>query len=301
MRAVWELARRQLGLFTWAQAIQLVTQDEVRTSLRRGHARRFRRGVYVVAGAPPSYERAVLGALLAAEVDAWASHRTAARLHDLKVPPPDGIDILTMPHHRVRLEGVAHHRNKLVVVGDLTTIGPIAVTSVARTLVDCTPWLPGAALARAVDDAQRRGRLTIDQLEAAHAAVDEGPRTGRHLVVPMRPVLAQRLAGQHPGGSDRELDVLDILRRAGMPLPVQQFPVVVAGRQRYLDYAYPEARVYIEFLGFSEHGLIRTVFDDDADREPELALLGWLGIPVTSNTRDDLFVDRVRRALARAA
>jgi hypothetical protein len=298
---MWKLARRQLGLITRAQALQLVTKDKLFWLLHRGDLQQLRRGVYVVAGAPQTYEQAVLAAVLAAGGDAWASHRTAARLHGLKVPAPELIDVLTLPDHRVRLDGVAHHRNKLVVVHDVTTVGAVPVTSVARTLVDCMPWLPGRWLASAVDDARRRRILDVADLEAAHAAVDEGPRTGRHLVVPMRPVLADRLGGQHAGGSDLELDVLQTLRAAGMPLPVQQFPIVVAGRQRYLDYAYPEHRVYIEFKGFSEHGEIRTVFDDDAEREPELALLGWIGIPATSNTRPHDLVDRVRRALTRAA
>jgi hypothetical protein len=301
MRAFWQLARRQLGLITRAQALQLLSKGQLEHLVERGDVVRRRRGVYAVAGMPPTYAQTVLAAVLAAQVDAWASHRTAARLHGLKVPAPEGIDVLTLPDHRVRLEGVVHHRNTLVVVGDVTVLGGVPITSVARTLVDCIPWLPGKALDRAIDDARRRGIVDVDQLAAAHAAVDEGPRTGRHLVVPMRPVLARRLEGQDAGGSDRELEVLEVLRQAGMPLPVQQFPIMVAGRQRYLDYAYPDARVYIEFLGFSEHGMIRSTFDDDAEREPELALMGWLGIPVTSNTPADHLVDRVTRALARAA
>ena len=37
MDELWELARRQLGLFTWLQAIQLVTEAQLRTLIRRGH------------------------------------------------------------------------------------------------------------------------------------------------------------------------------------------------------------------------------------------------------------------------
>jgi hypothetical protein len=173
------------------------------------------------------------------------------------------------------------------------------VTSVARTLVDCTTWLPGQLLGVAVDDARRRGLLRTRELEAAHAEVDEGPRTGRRKVVPLRAVLADR---HDAGGSDRELDVLGILRQAGLPEPVQQHPVHVARQQRYLDYAYPEHRIYLEFDGFAEHGLIRSTFDDDRERDAELALLGWVGLHFTSNTRIPDLVSRVERALrARSA
>ena len=294
MRALWKLARRQLGLITRAQALQLVSISTFNRLVADGHVHVFRRGVWVVAGAPASYEQTVLAAQLAAGEDAWLSHRTAGRLLGLRVPPPEGIDILTFPDRRIRLDGVVQHRNFLVVTADVGRVGPLSVTSVARTLLDCSPWLPGGALGLAVDDARRRGLLLVEDLEAAHAAVDEGPRTGRHLVRPMRKVLADR---HHAGGSDRELDVLRILRRAGLPLPVQQFAVVVGGRRRVLDYAYPLQRVYLEWDGFAEHGLIRSTFDDDRERDAELALLGWLGLHFTSSTRPEDVVSRVERAL----
>lgn len=269
MRALWKLARRQLGLITRAQALQLVTEAQFEHLARRGHLRRRRRGVWAVAGMPETYEQTVLAAVLAAGDDAWGAQRTAARIWDLRVPPPIAIDVLTMPNRRVRMDGVAHHRNELIVTSDVTVHKGVPVTSVARTLVDCMPWLPGRALRAAVNDARRRKLVTLEDVEAAHAAVDEGPRTGRHLVRPMRPLLTVR---DLPGGSDRELDVLDILRAARLPLPVQQFPVVLAGRQRYLDYAYPDRKIYLEWDGFQEHGLMRDTFDDDRARDAELAL-----------------------------
>jgi hypothetical protein len=294
MRALWELARHQLGLITWAQAIQLVTEDEFRTLVDQGHIERRRRGVYAVAGTPPSYEQAVLAAVLAVGGPAWASHRTAARLHGLKVPVPEAIDVLTLPNKRMRIVGVAQHRNQVLPLRDLGRAGAVPATTVAKTLVDCTPWLPGLRLTRAIDDARRRKLVTYEEVELAHAELDKGRRTGRHLVVPLRPVVADR---HDAGGSDRELDVRGILRRTGLPLPVQQHPVFVAGRWRFLDDAYPEPMIYLEFDGFAEHGVIRETFDDDRERDAELALLGWIGIRYTSNTRAADLVSRVRRAL----
>ena len=295
---MWEVAKTQYGLVTTAQALEELTWAQVRRRLERGELVRHRVGVYAIAGVPPSYEQSVMGAVLAAGEDAWASHLTAGTLRGLRVPPPTATDLLTLPNRRIRLDGVTHHRNKLIVVADVGFVRGIPITSAARTLVDCIPWLPGFRLGATVDDARRRGLLEMDDLEAALAAVDEGRRTGRRRVRPMRPVVADR---HDAGGSDRELDVLRVLRRAGMPLPVQQHPIVVAGRQRYLDYAYPDVKVYLEFLGFSEHGLIRSTFDDDTEREAELALLGWLGLGFTSNTRPEDLVSRVHRALSASA
>ena len=295
MEAMWNIARRRLGLITRAQALQLVSKAELRGLVDRGYLVVRRRGVYAVAGAPETYEQAVLAAVLAAGDFARASQRTAARLWSLRVPPPELIDVLTLPNRRLRLDGVAQHRNQRLEL-PISQVGVVPVTSVAQTLVDCLPFLPGRMYVRAVDDAKRRGLLTYEQLEAAHAAIDRGPKTGRHLVVPGRPVVADR---RHAGGSDREIDVLEVIRRAGLPEPVQQFPIIVAGRQRYLDYAYPAKRVYLEFDGFAEHGLIREVFDDDRDRDAELGLMGWLKLAFTSNTRESDIVRRIGTALDR--
>lgn len=292
------LARRQLGLFTTAQAIQLASKWKLQRLVADGHIGVFRRGVWVVAGTPRTYEQSVLGALLAAGELAWISHRTMAKVHGLVVPPPEQIDVLTFPDRRLHLEGVAHHRNKLVVTTDVTSVGPIRGTSVARTLVDCMPFLPGRMLAAAVNDARRRKLVTLDDLHAAHAAVDEGRRTGRHLVRPMRPLLA---VADDPGGSELELNVLHVIRDAGLPLPVQQFRIEVAGRVRYLDYAYPESKICIEFDGFGEHGQLREVFDDDRDRNGELGVMGWLCLSFTSRTRREDLVSRVQRALRQRA
>ena len=295
MEAMWNIARRRLGLITRAQALQLVSEDQLRTLVANGHLVRRRQGVYAAAGAPETYEQAVLAAILAAGDFARAAQRTAARVWALRVPPPELIDVLTLPNRRLRLQGVAQHRNERL-EEPVSRVGPIPVTSVARTLVDCLPFLPGRMYVRAVDDAKRRGLVTYEQLEAAHLAVDRGQKTGRHLVVPGRPVVADRRLA---GGSDREIDVLEVIRRAGLPAPVQEFPIVVAGRQRYLDYAYPEKRVYLEFDGFAEHAQIRSTFDDDHERDAELALMGWLKLGFTSNTRETDIVRRVGTAIDR--
>lgn len=290
---MWKLARRQLGLITTAQALQLVTRRQF-DAIAAKYLRPVRRGVWAVAGAPETYEQAVLATVLAAGDFAWSSHRTAARLWGLLVPLPDEIDVLTLVNRRVRLDGVRHHRNRSIRTDDVGRIRSVPATTVAKTLVDCLPWLPGSMFKRAVDDARRRKLVTYEEVEAAHTFLDRGRQTGRHLVVPARPVIADR---HDAGGGDRELDVLAILERAGLPMPVQQHPVFVAGRWRYLDYAYPTTKVYLEWDGFAEHGLIRSTFDDDRERDAELALLGWLGIHITSNTAERDLVSRVHRAL----
>ncbi len=96
--------------------------------------------------------------------------------------------------------------------------------------------------------------------------------------------------------------MLGVLAAAGLPAPVQQFRVELESGPRFLDYAYPELLVGLEWDGFAEHGLIRSTFDDDRIRDAELQLQGWLMLHMTSATSGPQLVRWVERALdARAA
>lgn len=288
--------RRQLGLITRRQALNAgLTSAAIQTRLARRAWRRIRRGVYAASGVRPSRGQALLAVCLPVDQGCWVSHRSAAALWGLDVPRPTRIEIVTPMAVRVNLDGVRQHRSGELPVADLARHQLVPVTSVARTLVDCIPELPGRRLVTAVDDADRRGLLAIGDLWACADRLDHG---GRRRLVPLREVLADRLEGHQAGGSRLELDVLEVLRTAGLPLPVQQLQVVAEGRRRLLDYAYPDEMVALEFDGFRPHASIRSVFDDDAIRANDLSVAGWLVLHFTSKTPPDHITDRTRQALA---
>lgn len=292
------VARRQHGLITRLQACDAgLSPAGVQTRLTRGDWLRARRGVYAVAGVRPSPEQAALAVCLAVGDGCWVAHRSAAVMWGLRVPTTSiRIEVLTLPARRVQLEGVTQHRSGRLPLADLTHLRLAPITTAARTLVDCVPYLAGRRLAHAVDDALRRHVFTLADLSQCAGRLDHGH--GRRRIVPLRSILADRLPGYDPGGSQRELDVVGVLVRGGLPVPVQQHPVAVGGRNRFLDYAYPDEKVGLEFDGFAEHGLIRTTFDDDRQRGNDLAVSGWLMLHFTSNSSAGHIVARTAKALA---
>jgi hypothetical protein len=179
----------------------------------------------------------------------------------------------------------------------VTRVRGISATSAGCTLADCLPWLGERGFGRALDDARRRRLITAEAADDAHRWLDRGRRTGRHKVVPGRRPLLKRVAGQLAGGADNEIDVLGIIEAAGLPLPVQQYEVVVGRRRRFLDLAYPQRKIGIDPEGFETHGLMRSVFDDDRIRDAELQLLGWLMLHPTSETPRSTIERWVRTAL----
>ncbi len=65
-----------------------------------------------------------------------------------------------------------------------------------------------------------------------------------------------------------------------MPQPQINHRVRVGGRVRYLDLAWPAAKVAVEFDGFVPHST-RRVFDDDRARQNDLVDDGWTVFRVT--------------------
>jgi very-short-patch-repair endonuclease len=285
-RELAQIAHRQHGLVTRGQALAAgMSARQVTGRLARGRWHLVRRGVYAGGWVPPSWHQAVMAVVLAVGPPCAVSHATAARLWGLPVPVGDGIHLRTPGNRRVALDGVVHHRAER---DEVTVHRRMPVTTVARTLVDI------GATERVVDDALRRGLVRLDDLAAC---LDRLDRRGRRRTLGLRELLADRLPGDRPAANDWERWLAAVLRRAGLPAPVRQFPVEVGGRRRYLDLAYPEERIGLEFDGFAEHGLVRSTFDDDRRRDNALRLAGWLVLHFTSRSTPAAIVETVTAAL----
>ena len=145
-----------------------------------------------------------------------------------------------------------------------------------------------------VDDALRRGLMSLRSLDRVvrHLHRKAPGRSPKKLTA----VIANRVPGYHPSGSDLESWVFDALVGAGLPAPVRQFKVVVAQRNYYLDLAYPNVKLDIEVDGFEFHRG-RDVFDADRRRQNDLVGAGWTVLRFTSRTSVSEIVAAVRAVL----
>jgi very-short-patch-repair endonuclease len=82
-----------------------------------------------------------------------------------------------------------------------------------------------------------------------------------------------------------EAKVLRVVRELGLPDPRVNYRVEVGGKRRYLDLAWPDAKVAVEFDGFVPHST-RRVFDDDRVRQNHLVADGWTVFRVTKTMLD---------------
>src|SRR3954468_24318252 len=127
-------SRRQLGLVSHAQALEVLTPAELKHWLRTCRLEPLRRKVYRVGGAPESWEQCVLAACLAYGDGAVASFSTAAALWGFDGFEREGIEITVAGRDRTRLRGVAVHDSVVTGARHHTRRAKLPVTSAARTL-----------------------------------------------------------------------------------------------------------------------------------------------------------------------
>lgn len=84
-----------------------------------------------------------------------------------------------------------------------------------------------------------------------------------------------------------------VLREGGLSEPVGQHPVRCGPKRYFIDVAYPDIRLALEYHGFDAHRT-RTAFDGDAKRTRDLTAVGWRVLTFTSKDADADIVQSVR-------
>ena len=161
---------------------------------------------------------------------------------------------------------------------DVTKVDAIPVTTVARTLIDIAGFVRAEVVEEALDDALRRGLVTLSRLRWR---LREAGGRGRQGTVLLGKLIDARASGPVlPPQSVFETRLLRVIRGSGLPLPAIQHEVKTHRGTAIVDLAYVRERVAIEADGFRWHSS-RQQWDRDRARDTALAMLGWTVIHVT--------------------
>jgi hypothetical protein len=283
----------QHGLVTLDQLRDGQLSDrQARRLVEQRALRRLRPRVYGLVGAQESWERGLLAIVLSLQ-GSVASHASAARLWKFEPRPEDRYEVTGGREYRAPLHGVVLHRSATLGHEDVATRDRIPCTSFERTLCDCTSLLREYQLGRVLDDGMRRGVASLRRLSGCAERLESGP--GRRMSV-VRSLLAARGIGFDPGGSRSELYLLDVFRRAQLPLPVQQHRVKVGSKTFRPDFAWPDRKVFAEYYGLPFH-IGPSAVVADSERLTALSAAGWLPLVFTQASSDREIVERTVAAL----
>jgi hypothetical protein len=244
-------ADRQLGIFTAADArLAGYRHPEIRTLLSSGEWRRLRQGIYVTAEELVAIEAAgrlhrveCLAVLLGlGSPDAAISSVSAARLWGLPVRRSLPRTVrLTHPGLWRRGRGFQMTQAALP-PGDVVTVGPLRLTSIPRTLIDCAREWPLDDAVIAMDAALLSERVTPTHLAAAATAASHRRGATR----------ARRAVGLSDGRAESALETRGRLRLVGAGLPPSALQVEIRTSGRLVgvvDAWFDGAAVAVEFDG----------------------------------------------------
>jgi very-short-patch-repair endonuclease len=291
--AITQLTSAQHGLVTVPQAGAVgVDYREIEWAVERGLLKPSRHGVLVAAGAPTTEIQPLAAACLTVPQPSAASHFSAAWIHGLGVSP-SSVE-LTAFGHRPKLAGVRVHLSDRWAPADLVVVGPIVVTSVARTLLEVAAHIEPPFFRRLVADALMRKRCRRTELLECHGRIGGKHLRGNRVITE---VLMSLDEDDERVQSHLELRYLRAFRDHGLPPPVLQYQVVLEGRVFVLDFAWPEEMVAAEVNGFGPHAASRIPWDQDQNRDNILRTHGWDVYKGTSQLSPDDVAGRIRRAL----
>jgi very-short-patch-repair endonuclease len=246
--SVWELVRRQFGVVSRAQLLELgFTDAAIKHRLATGRLHPVRRGVYAVGRSELTQFGRWMAVLLAVGPEAALSHRSATSLYGIAKQKGNEVHV-SIPSHLYRCSSrdiTIHRRREL----NATTHKGIPTVRVEQALIDLA------------------GEATTDELEAAINAADKrdliDPETLRGEVAGVRRKGTARLKAvlthHTPADSPLEREFLRLVKRAGLPRPQTQ--ALVDGHR--VDFFWPDLNLVVETDGLRYH---RTPAEQAKDR-----------------------------------
>lgn len=239
---------------------------------RAGRLHRVHRGVYAVGHRRLSQDGRWSAAVLALGDGAALSHVSAAALWQLR-PSSSHLIHVTVPTSagRPSRPGIVVHRSRTLSDVEVIRHHAIAVTSVARTMLDLAAMIAVGPLERAVEQSLALRLFDLPALDAVIAANATRPGAA---------ALAQIVREIHDEPpltrSVLEALMLELCVRHGIERPGVN--VRIEGYE--VDFLWRRARLIVETDGHRHHGT-RTAFERDRDRDAHLTMLDYRVVRVT--------------------
>jgi Protein of unknown function (DUF559)/Transcriptional regulator, AbiEi antitoxin len=268
--AIADLAEEQHGVISLGQLVELgLAARSVDKRAAMGRLHRIHQGVFAVGHRLLSPDGYRMAAVLACGPGAVLSHRSAAALWGIRSGGRSRIDV-TAPRRRGRCPaGIDAHRDGSLHPSDRTEIRGIPCTNLARALLDLAGVVSPRELRNAITQAEIE---RVFDLAAVNAVIARSRR--RRGVARLRQAIADHDPRDQLAREELERRFLELCRRARLPLPEVNIPLLLDGEPIEPDFTWRSARLIVEADGRRTHHTVRA-FERDRRRDQRLKLAGW--------------------------
>jgi hypothetical protein len=287
-RAITRLLRAQFGVVTTRQLLDVGVPERTIRRRRGGDLEQLLPGVMRSVGHRLTFESRAMAVQLFVDGSGALSGTTAARLYGVRNMPSEWIWATVRDRSRSAVpkwvkravwpwlleveEARRCHRGWQL-------LSPVAM------LVTLADTVNDYRFERAAEDAWHLNLVTPTDVAAF---VDRHRGRGRHGVARLDRWLDKTAARARPSQSTFELDVIDAVRRVGLPEPHRQHALTLAtGEVVHLDIAWPEAMLAVEPGHSWWHGGDLRVRADQA-RDRACGEVGWHVMRYDEDARKDL-------------
>lgn len=278
-QALAALALEQHGVFGLHQLRELgLTASAVHKRVATGRLHRIHRGVYsLVPRELLKREGLYMAAVLACGQGAVLSHRSAARLHELRNYRYYRIEVTIPRRSTLHRPGVAVHNSTTLTPADATIVNGIPATTVARTLFDIAELVTARQLERAFDQADIMHLLDLNAINDQLARNPTRPAAKA-----VNDLLNTHYIGSTPTDNEFEDAFLALTRSLKLPDPTPQFYIDPGDGEPPIraDFAWPDRKIVVEADGRRSHGT-NHAFESDRRRDQRLTAAGWRVIRTT--------------------
>jgi hypothetical protein len=279
----------QHGLITKQQVLAAgFTARTISRALDRGAYEEVLPGVLRSVQHPVTFESRAMAVQLHAGSGAALSGPTAARIYGLRGMFREHVWVRTARRSRARLpKWVTRTESAWLFEGDdvVRERDGWRLLAPAPMLLTLAEIFNDHRFERAAEDAWH---LAIVTPHEAADFLDMHHSRGRRGIAGFARWIDKTSARRQPSQSEFELDVLDAVRRAGLPEPERQYPVTLAtGEVVHLDLAWPDAQLAVEPGHSWWHGGDLKARADFA-RDRACGEVGWHVMRYDESARDDL-------------
>jgi very-short-patch-repair endonuclease len=269
--AVALAASRQAGAFSRDQATEAGADDGlVERRTQSGQWIAVGSDVFTLPSHPPELDQRRWIGVLAAGEGARLTHESAAELHAIDGIVRGRVVVTTAHGRRLVIPGGTQHQLDDVLPHHRVVVRGFPTTTPARTFVDLAAVTSFTRLRTAAQDIVVRRLASFGEIGAV---LREVRRRGKPGIRRSVEVLSS-LDGDAPPASVLERLLLDVARRAGVPVVAQHPLPTHLPVPGLVDFAAVDSKLILEADGRLWHARLQAM-TNDRQRDREAARLGW--------------------------